>query len=219
MIHLDDVGKTYSTPAGPVQALAGVTLGIPPGEFVVVRGPSGCGKTTLLNLVGGLAAATSGRVRVAGEDVGAMSSAARAGFRAGRIGFVFQTFHLVPYLTVWDNVALAATTSRSAAARDRARELLAGFGLDHRLRHHPAELSTGECQRVAIARALLNRPSLLLADEPTGNLDEENAESVLEMIRSYHQDGGTVMLVTHQDWVSGYGHRTINLCAGKVVAA
>ena len=218
MIRLEDVSKIYRTPGGTVHAVNGVTLSISPGEFVAVRGPSGCGKSTLLSLVGSLARPTSGRVVVAGEDVGAMSPAARAAFRAARIGFVFQTFHLLPYLRVEDNVALAATPGEAASAGDRARDLLARFHLNHRLRHHPAELSTGECQRVAIARALMNRPPLLLADEPTGNLDAESAAAVLDLIGSYHQDGGTVVLVTHQDWVSERAGRVVELRDGRVVA-
>jgi macrolide transport system ATP-binding/permease protein len=158
-------------------------------------------------------------VVVAGEDVGALSPAARAGLRASRIGLVFQTFHLLPYLTVLDNVALASASVRGNSARQRARELLESFHLDHRIKHHPAELSTGECQRVAIARALMNRPGILLADEPTGNLDAGNAQGVLDMIRAFHQDGGTVVLVTHQDWVSKLGQRVVALREGQIVAA
>ncbi len=216
-MHLEEVSKVYRTPGGAVQAIQGITLTIPPGQFVAVRGPSGCGKSTLLSLVGGLAAATSGRVIVGGEDVGAMSPAGRAAFRARRIGFVFQTFHLLPYLRVEDNVALAAAGD-TPSDRTHARDLLARFRLDHRLGHHPAELSTGECQRVAIARALLNRPPLLLADEPTGNLDAESAGAVLELIGAYHREGGTVVLVTHQDWVSEHAERVVLLREGRIVA-
>jgi ABC-type lipoprotein export system ATPase subunit len=146
-----------------------------------------------------------------------MSPGARAAFRARRIGFVFQTFHLLPYLDVWHNVALASLPAEHATAKDRAHELLVRFGLEHRLKHRPAELSTGECQRVAIARALLNRPSLLLADEPTGNLDPDNAAAILDLIATYHRDGGTVMLVTHQDWVARYAQRVILLREGRIV--
>ncbi len=217
MLRLERVEKTYATSAGTVQALAGIDLVTPPGQFLIVRGPSGSGKTTLLSLIGGLATPTAGRVQVAGEDVAAMSPAQRAAFRARTIGFVFQTFHLLPYLDVLENVALAGLPGQRAAARDRARELLARFGLDHRQTHRPGELSTGECQRVAIARALLNQPSLLLADEPTGNLDMDNAAAILDLISQYHQDGGTVVLVTHQDWVSHYGDRVITLQRGMIV--
>jgi putative ABC transport system ATP-binding protein len=198
MIHLENVEKVYRTANGPVRALAGVSLEVQPGEFVVVRGPSGCGKSTLLNVVGGLASATAGRVQVAGEDLGAMSAAGRAAFRSRRLGFVFQTFHLLPYLTVVENVALAAGPGSEAEVGRRAEELLIEFNLGHRLRHRPAELSAGESQRAAIARALLNRPSLILADEPTGNLDPENAAIVFNLLGDFNRQGGTVLLVTHQ---------------------
>jgi putative ABC transport system ATP-binding protein len=151
---------------------------------------------------------------VAGEDLGALGSAGLAAFRARRVGFVFQTFHLLPYLSVLDNVALASPEGMTPAARQRSREILQRFGLDGRLHHCPGELSTGECQRVAVARAVLNAPPLILADEPTGNLDPENAAGVLEMLADYHRDGGTVLLVTHQDRAVPYGERTIRLRNG-----
>lgn len=216
MLRLERVEKIYPTAAGPVHALAGIDLEVPQGQFAIVRGPSGSGKTTLLSLIGGLSTPTAGRVCVAGNDLGAMSPAQRAAFRARSIGFVFQTFHLLPYLDVLENVALAGSPGQAAVARERARQLLTQFGLDHRRTHRPSELSTGECQRVAIARALLNQPSLLLADEPTGNLDVENATAILDLIAQYHNDGGTVVLVTHQDWVTRYGDRVISLQGGRV---
>jgi len=217
MVDLDEITKTYRTPGTAIHALDGVSLEIPAGQFAAVQGPSGCGKSTLLSLIGGLASPSAGRVQVAGEDLGAMSPERRAAFRARRIGFVFQTFHLLPYLSVWRNVALAAIPGEAGSAGDRARDLLARFRLDHRLEHRPGELSTGECQRVAIARALFNHPSLLLADEPTGNLDAENAAAVLELIAAYHRDGGTVVLVTHQEWIAQYAQRVILLRDGRIV--
>jgi len=216
MIRLEQVSKVYRTPGGAVRALGGVDLEVPVGQFAVVQGPSGCGKSTLLSLIGGLAGPTSGRVVVAGEDLGQMSASGRAEFRARRLGFVFQTFHLLPYLDIQSNVALAALPGEHDSAGDRARELLQRFRLDHRLGHRPAELSIGECQRVAIARALLNRPSLLLADEPTGNLDSDSACAVLDLIAAFHREGGTVVLVTHQDWVARYGERVIALRDGAI---
>jgi len=216
MIHLEGIGKTYRTPGAAIDALVGVNLEIPAGQFAVVRGPSGCGKTTLLSLIGGLATPTVGRVCVEGEDLGPMSPERRAAFRARHIGFVFQTFHLLPYLSVWRNVALAALPGEAASAADRARDLLARFHLEHRLEHRPAELSTGECQRVAIARALLNKPSLLLADEPTGNLDSENASAVLDLIAGFHREGGTVVLVTHEEWITRQAQRVILLREGRI---
>jgi len=216
MIRLEHVTKTYLTTNGPVYALADVSLEIPEGQFTVVRGPSGCGKSTLLTLVGALGTPTSGRVEVAGKSLAAMSSAARARFRATTVGFVFQTFHLVPYLTVLENVAAAAIPGLEKAARRRAQDLLEEFGLGHRLFHRPAELSTGECQRAAIARALINRPQLLLADEPTGNLDPENATGVLDLLAAFHRDGGTVLLVTHQELASRFAQQTIRLRNGRI---
>ena len=216
MIQLKDVTKVYQTADGPVRALGGVSLDVTAGEFVAVRGPSGCGKSTLLTIVGGLGMPTSGRVLVGGEDLVAVGSAGRAHFRAERIGFVFQMFHLLPYLTVLENVAAAALPGGKASARQRAGELLEDFQLADRLRHRPAELSTGERQRVAIARALINRPRLILADEPTGNLDAENSQAVLQILAGFQREGGTVLLVTHQEQAAGYAGRTVLLRNGLV---
>ncbi len=216
MIHLENVTKTYQRGDGPVHALWEVSLNVVGGEFLVVRGPSGSGKSTLLTIVGGLGRPTSGRVVVAGKELGAMTSSARARFRAEQIGFVFQTFHLVPYLTVVENVAVAALPERKTTARQQASELLERFGLGHRLNHRPAELSTGECQRVAIARAMINGPGLILADEPTGNLDPDNARAVLNLLEEFHREGGTVLLVTHQEFASTHAQRTITLSAGTI---
>ncbi len=216
MIQLEDVSKVYPTRQGPVRALDGVSLAVEPGEFVAVQGPSGCGKSTLLTLVGGLGMPSAGNVRVAGEDVVAMSSSGRAQFRAERIGFVFQMFHLLPYLNVLENVAVAALPGREADGRLRAEELLNDFQLGDRLNHRPGQLSTGECQRVAVARAMVNRPQLILADEPTGNLDPENAAGVLELLSSFRRDGGTVLMVTHQESAAEYAGRSIQLRAGAI---
>jgi len=217
MIRLENVSKVYRTANGPVHALREVTLDVEPGEFVAVQGPSGCGKSTLLLIVGGLSMPTSGRVVVGGEELPAVSPAERAKFRAERVGFVFQMFHLLPYLNVVQNVVAAALPGRHAAARQRAAELLEKFQLGHRLSHRPAELSAGERQRVAIARALVNQPDLLLADEPTGNLDPQSATGVLDLLGEFHCDGGTVLLVTHQQQAAGYAGRTIQLQDGSVV--
>jgi putative ABC transport system ATP-binding protein len=217
MIHLENVCKIYRTARKPVRALSNVTLSIAPGEFVAVRGPSGCGKSTLLMVVGGLGRPTSGRVVVAGEELSATSAAALTHFRAHRVGFVFQMFHLLPYLTIVDNVVAAAPAGQSAAARHYAGQLLEKFHLADRLHHHPGELSAGERQRVAIARAMVNRPQLILADEPTGNLDHESAEGVLQLLADFHRDGGTVLLVTHQEQAAGYAQRAVLLQNGAIV--
>ena len=216
MIHLEEVTKTYKTSDGPVHALGGISLDVEPGEFIAVRGPSGCGKSTLLTIVGGLGMPTSGQVSVAGEDLVRISPAARARFRARRIGFVFQTFHLLPYLTVLENVMAAALPGDRAAARQRAEETLSQFQLADRIRHRPPQLSIGECQRVAIARAIINDPPLILADEPTGNLDPENSTGVLDLLSNLHDQGRTILLVTHQESAERYAKRRILLRDGTI---
>lgn len=219
MIQLEGVSKVYHTKEGDVRALDDVTLEVADGEFVAVRGPSGCGKSTLLAMIGGLAQPTSGKVVVAGEELGAMSTTQRAAFRAESIGFVFQMFHLLTYLTVVDNVLVAAPPGQGNALRARAMHLLESFGLESRKTHVPAELSTGERQRVAMARALLNNPKLLLADEPTGNLDEENAAAVMKWLAEFHSAGGTILLVTHEEHAAAGAQRTIHLRHGRLESA
>jgi len=216
MIKLQDVAKTYRTLDGNVNALAGVTLEVEPGDFVAVRGPSGCGKSTLLMIVGGLGMPSSGAVSVAGCDLTSASSAELAKFRAEKIGFVFQMFHLLPYLTVQENVAAAALPSGRSEAKSRAAELLEQFNMGHRLTHRPAELSAGERQRVAIARAMFNRPEIILADEPTGNLDPESAAGVLDILSDFHRQGGTILLVTHEQPAADRAARVISMREGKI---
>ena len=197
MIELADVSKVYESAEGEVCALDHLSLKIDAGEFVAVRGPSGCGKSTLLAMVGRLAEPTSGQVIVDGKTVSKMSPAELAEFRADTIGFVFQMFHLLPYLSVVENVLVAAPSGKGETLRPRAMELLETFGLGKRKTHLPSQLSIGERQRVAMARALLNEPKLLLADEPTGNLDEKNAVALMNWLAEYHAAGGTILLVTH----------------------
>jgi ABC-type lipoprotein export system ATPase subunit len=215
VIELHHVSKVYETADGPVRALDDLSLEVSSGSFVAIRGPSGCGKSTLLMIVGGMASPTSGEVRVAGEDLVAATSSQRRKFRAQTVGFVFQMFHLFPYLNVLDNVLMAGAPG-STTARQRAFELLDRFGLTSRLNHRPDQLSIGERQRVAIARALLNGPRLVLADEPTGNLDPENAAAVLGLLADYHREGGTVLLVTHEDAAAAYAQRTLSMRWGKI---
>jgi ABC-type lipoprotein export system ATPase subunit len=219
MIQFEGVHKHYRTANGEVRALNGVTLAIDDGEYVAVQGHSGSGKSTLLALAGGLALPTEGLVAVGGDEVSAMPSAARARFRAEHVGFVFQLFHLLPYLNIVDNVRIAALDPHSSQAKHDAEALLDKFGLHERKTHRPAQLSAGERQRVAMARALLNGPKLLLADEPTGNLDPENAKSVLDAIDGFHAAGGTVLLVTHHAEAAGRAARIISLSSGQVVDA
>jgi putative ABC transport system ATP-binding protein len=212
LLELTQITKTYRAgQAGEVRALPPVSLALAAGEFVAVQGPSGCGKTTLLLIAGGLLAPTAGRVVLAQEEPYAMSADRRAEFRARHLGFVFQQFHLVPYLSVLDNVLAPALAAAVPDARARAEELVAQFGLQARRRHVPGELSTGERQRTALARALLNRPKVLLADEPTGNLDRENADVVLDHLGKFARAGGAVLLVTHEEHAAQRADRVLRL--------
>lgn len=216
MLILENLGKTYRTRAHRVKALDGVSLQIDKGEFVVVCGPSGSGKTTLLMMVAAMLHPSRGSVRFDDQDLYKMSGPERAQFRAHNIGFVFQMFHLVPYLNVLENVLMAGD---AIGKRDRARakELLEQLGLGHRMRHRPSELSAGEKQRAAIARALLNQPKLLLADEPTGNLDPENGNRVLNHLHDFQQRGGMVIVATHGPAASEFATRTVPLRDGVVI--
>jgi putative ABC transport system ATP-binding protein len=216
-LQLSSLSKTYRRARETVQAVEGVSLELEPGEFVAVQGPSGCGKTTLLLTAGGLLHPTRGQVRVEGVDPYEMTSAARARFRATKVGFVFQQFHLVPYLSVLENILAPALALPRTGLRQRARELASHFGLQDRLHHVPAELSTGERQRVALARALLNAPTLLLADEPTGNLDGDNAAIVLEHLAEFARGGGAVLLVTHDAAAARHARRVLRMKAGRMV--
>lgn len=219
MIRLENVSKIYRGKMGEVHALHEVSFGAERGEFVVVRGASGSGKSTLLLTIGGLIHPTRGRVLVNGKELYGLSRGDRAGFRAEKIGFVFQMFHLLPYLNVLDNVLLPAITGMKQGKRNKARDLLERLQMSDRALHKPAQLSTGERQRVAIARALLNQPELILADEPTGNLDPENAARVLGYLCDFHKEGGTVLLVTHEERAQEYAQRIVFLDAGRLLAA
>ncbi|MBI5688270.1 MAG: ABC transporter ATP-binding protein [Verrucomicrobia bacterium] len=218
ILELRDVQKHFRRPDGVVQAMDGVSLRIGAGEFVAVQGPSGSGKTTLLMAAGVLMQPDSGVVVIAGEEPYKLSAEQRAGFRAAHIGFVFQQFHLVHYLNVLDNVLTAALALPADDAEERARGLIERFGLASRAGHVPSELSIGERQRAALARALLNRPKLLLADEPTGNLDEENGRLVLDCLAGFAKDGGAVLLVTHDPKAAGFSHRALRMENGKLAA-
>jgi putative ABC transport system ATP-binding protein len=216
MIQVEKLTKTYPTRRGEVRALDGVSLEVADGEFLAIRGPSGSGKTTLLLTLGGMIRPTEGRCSVLGTDLYALSGGARAQFRARHVGFVFQMFHLIPYLSVLENVLVPALRDGNGDAPSRARELLERFGLSARMDHRVAELSTGERQRTAIARALINRPELILADEPTGNLDPDTGREILECLADFHRQGGTVLVVTHEPWVEQYAGRTLLLRAGAI---
>lgn len=217
MIQFEHVHKTYRRATSEVAAISDLSFSVDEGEFIAVRGPSGCGKSTLLSLAGGLVLPTQGRILIDGQPVSEMTAAQRSSFRGEKIGFVFQMFHLLPYLTIIENVVVAGSEVASAAVGERAETLLSDFGLTDRLSHRPGELSAGERQRVALARALLNRPRLLLADEPTGNLDPENASGVLELLAQFHKQGGTILLVTHDDRAAAYADRSLALDQGRLV--
>jgi ABC-type lipoprotein export system ATPase subunit len=219
MLEIRNVAKSYHGPAGCIPALHDLSLRVEGGEFVAVQGPSGCGKTTLLLVAGGLLQPDAGQVVVAGQDLYALAAEARARFRAGAVGFVFQQFHLVPYLNVLDNVLAPTLAQTVPGARERAKELLKRFGLSDRLRHVPAQLSTGERQRTALARALLARPRVLLADEPTGNLDDDNGQAVLHHIQDYARTGAAVLLVTHDRRAAELADRVVPLTNGRPAAA
>ncbi len=215
LLQLDQVSKTYHGGDAPVPALQNVSLEIDGGTFLAIRGPSGCGKSTLLMTAGTLLAPDSGDVIIGGERPYGMSGDRRASLRGQQLGFVFQQFHLVPYLSVLENVlaptlALSGTSAAidPGPARERAVALLDRFGLADRSGHTPGRLSSGERQRCALARALLNQPRLLLADEPTGNLDAENAQIVLGALREFAEEGGAVLLVTHDDRAAAAADQT-----------
>jgi putative ABC transport system ATP-binding protein len=215
MLAVENLSKTYRTRAGAVKALDEVSLRLEKGEFIVVCGPSGSGKTTLLMTIAAMLRPSQGVVRFHGQDIYQMRSADRARFRAVNIGFVFQMFHLVPYLNVLENVLLAGGATRAQDPM-HAEELLQRLGLQQRLEHRPAELSAGEKQRTALARALLNRPRLILADEPTGNLDPENARSVLLHLQHFQREGGTVLVATHGPAAGEFATRTLHLRNGTI---
>ena len=211
LVEVAELKKTF----GEVRALSGVSFTVESGEWIAIMGPSGSGKTTLINILGGLDTPTGGRAIVDGTDVGRLDDAALTRFRAEKIGFVFQQFHLVPYLTAVENVMLAqyfhSTTDEKEAA-----EALRRVGLGDRLTHLPSQLSGGEQQRVAVARALINHPKLILADEPTGNLDEANEETVIRLLRDLHSEGHTILMVTHDPSIGGLADRRIELAHGRL---
>ena len=221
VLQLTGVGKTYRRGDEQVNVLVDFDFRLDAGEFVVVTGPSGAGKSTLLHVAGGLDAPDSGTVALNGQDVWSMSTGARAAFRRRNLGFVFQFFNLVPMLTAVENVSLPLVLDgmRARTADARAEELLERVGLGDRARHRPAELSGGQMQRVAVARALVAGPSLVLADEPTGNLDSHSSTEVLKLLRSLSdEDGAAVVMVTHDQAAARYGSRELHLVDGRASA-
>ena len=217
MVTLESVAKTYQTSQGQIRALENINLHIDKGEFVVIRGPSGSGKTTLLMTIGTMLKPSSGNVMFDDTNVYKLSVSARALFRGRNIGFIFQMFHLIPYLTLAENVLLARMRNNGKTDYyDKANELLERLGLGDRIFHRPAQLSAGEKQRAAIARALLNGPKILLADEPTGNLDAENAAEVVRYLRGFQANGGIVILATHGDQAEKSANKIVSLKKGLI---
>jgi putative ABC transport system ATP-binding protein len=219
IIQVRDLKKTYRVGEVDVHALRGVDLDVKAGEFLSIIGPSGSGKSTLFHIIGGLTPPTEGTVRVAGKDLAAMTDAGRTRMRRRTVGFVFQKFNLLPNLTARDNIAVARYLGGSDSAPDpQFEEVLKVLGIAARLDHKPNALSGGEQQRIAIARAIVNRPAILLADEPTGNLDTENSKAVLEVLRDLNgRLGQTILMITHNPEAAAYGHRTVQMRDGRIV--
>lgn len=219
MIELQRVSKRHRAGEVETTALDAIDLDIDAGEYVAITGPSGCGKSTLLGLLGLLDRPSAGRYRLQGEDVTALSERALAAIRRGRIGFVFQSFNLVDELSVRDNVQLALRYGplSEKAQRMRVGEVLERLGIAHRAEHHPSQLSGGQQQRVAIARAIAARPALLLADEPTGNLDSAHGHEVMQLLRELNDEGTTLVMVTHSAEHAALASRTVHLLDGRVL--
>ena len=219
IVEARSVSRIFPMAAGPVAALCDVSLRITPGEYIGVVGPSGCGKSTLLHVLGCVDVPTSGQVLFQDREVGSLSDADRSRLRLREIGFVFQRFFLLPMLTAWENVELpqAEAGVGRAERRQRTEELLTYVGLASRAGHRPSELSGGEMQRVAIARALANRPRLLLADEPTGELDQATGEQIVTLLDRLHSDGTAVVVVTHDAAVASRAHRLLRMRDGRIV--
>ena len=221
IIRVRGLRKVYHTGHVDVEALRGVDLDVPRGEFLSIVGPSGSGKSTLFHIIGGLTPPTAGEILVAGHDVSAAGDSGRTELRRKYVGFVFQKFNLLPTLTAEGNIEIALDIARHrdrATERERTQRITRLLGIDNRLNHRPSEMSGGEQQRIALARALINQPAIVLADEPTGNLDSENSEIVLNMLRRSNQElGQTVLMITHNPEAATYGDRIIHMRDGSIV--
>jgi putative ABC transport system ATP-binding protein len=219
IIEIRDLRKIYRLGKVDVPALRGVNLDVPSGEFLSIVGPSGSGKSTLFHIIGGLTPPTSGQVKVGGQDLASMTDAGRTRLRKRTVGFVFQKYNLLPNLTAGDNIAVARFLGGNNGRPDaQFAEVLRLLGIEGRLDHKPNSLSGGQQQRVAIARAIVNRPAILLADEPTGNLDTENSQAVLDILRDLNQrTGQTILMITHNPEAAAYGHRTVQMRDGRIV--
>jgi putative ABC transport system ATP-binding protein len=219
LIRLESVTKVFLTDEVETHALSNIELEIARGEYAAIAGPSGCGKTTLLSILGLLDTPTGGQYALDGQPVAQLSAAQRAIVRNRHIGFIFQAFNLIGDLTVYENVELPLTYRKMPAAerRSRVHDALEKVGMSHRMKHYPAQLSGGQQQRVAVARAVAGNPSILLADEPTGNLDSTNGLSVMNLLRDLHREGATICMVTHDPRYAEHADRTVHLFDGQVV--
>ena len=218
ILKTENLWKVYHSGKVEVPALRGVNMEVFPGEFVSIMGPSGCGKSTMLHVIGGLAQATSGRVLLDGNDLTTMTDAARTLLRRHKVGFVFQKFNLLPTLDAYHNIALAQHIHGNGFDPHLFEVVANLLGLSERLTHKPSELSGGEQQRVALARAIVSEPKIVLADEPTGNLDTKSSEAVLNLLRQLNQDlGQTIVMITHNPDAAAYGHRVLHMRDGQVV--
>jgi len=219
IIQVRDLRKTYRVGEVDVHALQGANLSVRRGEFLTIVGPSGSGKSTMFHVLGGLTPATSGQVLIDGRDLSRITDAERTEMRRRMVGFVFQKYNLLPTLSAADNIAIAKYISGNQQDDDpRFREVLELLGIARRMHHKPRALSGGEQQRVAIARAIVNSPAILLADEPTGNLDSKNSEAVLSVLRDLNERlGQTILMITHDSHVASYGHRKVHMLDGRVL--
>src|SRR6266576_3752205 len=219
LIHLDGVTKVFFTDEVETHALAGIHLEIKTGEYIAIAGPSGCGKSTLLSILGLLDSPTEGRYVLNGKEVADLPLSERARVRNREIGFIFQSFNLIGDLNVYENVELPLTYRGMAYSerKERAHNALDRVVMNHRTKHYPSQLSGGQQQRVAVARALAGSPSILLADEPTGDLDSRNAEAVMDLLRDLHREGATICMVTHDPRFARHAERQIHLFDGRVV--
>ncbi|HKV12429.1 MAG TPA: ABC transporter ATP-binding protein [Thermoanaerobaculia bacterium] len=219
LLSLDGVTKVFLTDEVETHALSGIHMEIKNGEYVSIAGPSGCGKTTLLSILGLLDTPSDGKYRLNGKQVADLSFSERARIRNREIGFIFQAFNLIGDLNVYENVELPLTYRGMAAKerKERVQEALERVGMSHRMKHYPSQLSGGQQQRVAVARAVVGKPSILLADEPTGNLDSRNSEAVMELLDELHKEGATICMVTHDPRFARYAQRSIHLFDGRVV--
>lgn len=219
MLQIKDLKKVFRTEEVETVALNGISMHVTEGEFIAIMGPSGCGKSTLLNILGLLDNPTSGHYLLAGKEVGNLKEKERTQSRKGNIGFVFQSFNLIEEMTVFENVELPLTYLKIKASdrKKRVEETLRKMSISHRANHFPNQLSGGQQQRVAIARAVIANPKLILADEPTGNLDSKNGKDVMDLLTELNQEGATIIMVTHSQHDASFAHRTINLFDGQII--